>query len=51
MRDKYAKRLSEKSLLKAEDLEYIGDRIFQLNKAVERLTFMTTKRSKDSKGL
>ena len=29
-RDEYAKRLSEKSLLKAEDLEFIRDRIFEL---------------------
>lgn len=29
-RDEYAKRLSEKSLLKAEDLEFIQDRIFEL---------------------
>ena len=29
-RDEYAKRLSEKSLLKAKDLEFIRDRIFEL---------------------
>ena len=29
-RDEYAKRLSEKSLLKTEDLEFIRDRIFEL---------------------
>ena len=29
-RDEYAKRLSEKSLLKAEDLEFIRDRVFEL---------------------
>ena len=29
-RDEYAKRLSEKSLLKIEDLEFIRDRIFEL---------------------
>ena len=29
-RDEYAKRLSEKSLLKAEDLEFIRNRIFEL---------------------
>ena len=29
-RDEYAKRLSEKSLLKAEDLEFIRDRMFEL---------------------
>ena len=29
-RDEYAKRLNEKSLLKAEDLEFIRDRIFEL---------------------
>ena len=29
-RDEYAKRLSEKSLLKAEDLEFIRDRIFEI---------------------
>lgn len=29
-RDEYAKRLSEKSLLKAEDLEFIRERIFEL---------------------
>lgn len=29
-RDEYAKRLSEKLLLKAEDLEFIRDRIFEL---------------------
>ena len=29
-RDEYAKRLSEKSLLKPEDLEFIRDRIFEL---------------------
>ena len=29
-RDEYAKRLSEKSVLKAEDLEFIRDRIFEL---------------------
>lgn len=29
-RDEYAKRLSEKSLLKAEDLEFIRDQIFEL---------------------
>ena len=29
-RDEYAKRLSEKSLLKTEDLEIIRDRIFEL---------------------
>ena len=29
-RDEYAKRLSEKSLIKTEDLEFIRDRIFEL---------------------
>ena len=29
-RDEYGKRLSEKSLLKTEDLEFIRDRIFEL---------------------
>ena len=29
-RDEYAKRLSEKSLLKVEDLEFIRDRIFEI---------------------
>ena len=29
-RDEYAKRLSEKSLLKVEDLEFIRDRVFEL---------------------
>ena len=29
-RDEYAKRLSEKSLLRAENLEFIRDRIFEL---------------------
>ncbi len=29
-RDEYLKRLSQKSLLKAEDLDYIRDRIFDL---------------------